>query len=272
MTVGLVNLGNTCYLNSLLQCFMACKGIKKSNLEQKLGVSRDFSKILNESRNDENGIVISPVSFLKSLQEFNQLFNGFQQQDSHEAYLTIVNELDKVSKNLFYGEYKCVMKCEKCKYRSVTNQPFCDFVLALKGGHKQHLRELITKMVDPETLVWTCELCKNPQGKKYTGIKKFPKNLVIQLNRFYNGTLSKNNEFVDFDESMTFVNETGKYKYKLTGIVNHMGNVSGGHYTAYTLDPVSSNWVLCNDAFVCQIPENKVDKRHAYLLFYEQIE
>jgi ubiquitin C-terminal hydrolase len=55
-------------------------------------------------------------------------------------------------------------------------------------------------------------------------------------------------------------------KYELVGMVNHMGSLSGGHYTA-TLK--KNEWLCFDDD---RIRYDKMSGEYAYLLFYRQVE
>ena len=56
--------------------------------------------------------------------------------------------------------------------------------------------------------------------------------------------------------------------YDLYAVCNHLGNMSGGHYTAFCKNPVDGQWNVFDDTYVEQISEEGVTTRAAYLLFY----
>lgn len=56
--------------------------------------------------------------------------------------------------------------------------------------------------------------------------------------------------------------------YDLYAVCNHLGNMSGGHYTAFCKNPVDGQWSLFDDTYVEQVKEEEVSTRAAYLLFY----
>lgn len=105
----------------------------------------------------------------------------------------------------------------------------------------------------------------------------------------------------------TIHDEQNRLLYSLYGIVEHSGNLHGGHYVAYVkvrptvsadsyrwqflsrpnanntdkymgLDgaqgdpiPPPGKWYYVSDSYVAEVPEVKVLKAQAYLLFYERI-
>jgi len=65
--------------------------------------------------------------------------------------------------------------------------------------------------------------------------------------------------------------------YDLFGVVNHHGNVGGGHYTADAVvtpagaeDLADGVWFNFNDSIVKQASPDRLDKEAAYLLFYRR--
>lgn len=91
--------------------------------------------------------------------------------------------------------------------------------------------------------------------------------LIIQLKRF-NNILNKNNALIqDIEEISLDDFSINSAKYTLFGIINHEGNIFGGHY--YSILKRNNKWYIFNDS---HIKETKVfcsDKN--YCLFYRKI-
>jgi ubiquitin C-terminal hydrolase len=112
--------------------------------------------------------------------------------------------------------------------------------------------------------------------KKNISFWSFPNILIIVLKRYSPDGRYKNASLVDFpmddlDLSKYIIGyKASSYKYELFGVANHMGDVSGGHYTAFA-KPKEDKWYCFNDASVCEIPDHSIIvSPSAYCLFYRK--
>jgi ubiquitin carboxyl-terminal hydrolase 4/11/15 len=107
---GLVNIGNTCFMNSALQCLSNCYELTKYflldyyendiNMDNKLGsggkISLVYANLLeNLWKSDEK--YLNPSSFKSIFALFVRKFSGFAQQDSNEFLIYL---LDKIHEDL----------------------------------------------------------------------------------------------------------------------------------------------------------------------------
>jgi len=61
----------------------------------------------------------------------------------------------------------------------------------------------------------------------------------------------------------------GGARYELSGVVEHQGSLSGGHYTAFVR--AGSSWYHMSDSHVSEADEEAVLGAQASLLFYVQV-
>lgn len=112
--------------------------------------------------------------------------------------------------------------------------------------------------------------------KKQLSFWNFPKILIISFKRFspdgkykLNSNIKFPLENLDLSKYVRGYNAS-QYKYDLFGVCNHMGGVSGGHYTAFTKNS-ENKWFHFNDSNIDSVdnPE-KVITPMAYCLFYRR--
>lgn len=111
---------------------------------------------------------------------------------------------------------------------------------------------------------------------KRTRIHRLPKIMTIQLKR-WNMNLRKNqriihfeNENMDISKYISCNYEENDNNYNLFGIINHSGNIFGGHYTSVVKN-YNNKWYNYNDTHISEIRENQVKGNKNYVLFYRNV-
>lgn len=90
---GFINIGNNCYLNSILQVLLNMNIFNKCIKNITAGKKDNFSQHYLQLHNINNSMI-----FKRELAKKNELFNNFNQQDAHDAL--------KVLLEIFHEEYK----------------------------------------------------------------------------------------------------------------------------------------------------------------------
>ena len=263
---GLPNLGNTCYINSIIQCLRYSK-----NLVYMLKPHNNSKDTLLVKSLIELFYANSPVHYLHVfIKELNKTpeFKIMRQCDAHELFLYLTDSLFtqlKDYKNPFTGQLKSTVQCSVCSTKSNTQYPFASISVQMPLL-PCNVDELLTDFCKPEVLndLIECEHCKI-KTKSSKQLHVTPgKLLAIHLKRF-NG-MNKIYTEVRLQENIRI----GTKNYMLYASCNHSGNSFGGHYTASCMKRDGS-WILLNDKHVANLSCIPDKSDRPYILFYVQI-
>ena len=185
---------------------------------------------------------------------------------------------------LFYGiNYSQLISLETNETVSIMPECFFTVDLPIKNQNKTatNLYDCFELFTEPEYLegdnAWLNEKTNQKENvKKQYSFWKFPKIIVIILKRFSMDGTNKITDLIDFPLENLDLSKYVKgyhsdsYKYDLYGVCNHVGNVSGGHYTAFVKN--SQNvWNHFNDNQVEKLEKSElVVSPLAYCLFYRK--
>ena len=119
------------------------------------------------------------------------------------------------------------------------------------------------------------EKCYKDVIKKYS-IYYPPRYFIVQLKR-WNHNLRKNQRIIHYDinsiDLNPFIHSNTRNNtittYSLFGIINHSGNIYGGHYFSF-LKNTNGKWYVYNDTQVQEISEQKLLCNKNYCLIYRR--
>nr|KAF6503371.1 hypothetical protein HJG59_019299 [Molossus molossus] len=170
------------------------------------------------------------------------------------------------------------LKCENCTYR---NEVFTVLSIPIPSQYKCSLQDCLQCFFQQDTLTWNnqihCSFCETKQEAAVrASISKAPKIMIFHLKRFDILGTMKRKLRTDIHYPLTNLDLTPYIcpvfrkhpKYNLCAVVNHFGDLDGGHYTAFCKNSVTHAWFSFDDTRVSEIPDTSVQTATAYLLFY----
>ncbi|XP_029943774.1 ubiquitin carboxyl-terminal hydrolase 12-like isoform X2 [Salarias fasciatus] len=247
----LINQGATCYLSSILQVLFMTPEIHhrlnpSNTLDQQLELT--FNNLKEGSCGTEN---ITDSLGIK---------NVYQQRDAAECLERILNEVSPEASQVFKGQLKDTTRCSNGHMIIEETSPFFTLPLSLQGGHeapcslKTSFSEFFLRTEHTgDDMVYCTECSRKTEGSSGYEMVDFPQIMTLLLKRFYFdfNTMSdmKSNCCVEVPFKIQAMNKS----YTLYGMVNHMGSLGGGHYTATVWSRENNTWYHCDDAQVTEV-------------------
>ncbi|EON64461.1 hypothetical protein W97_03693 [Coniosporium apollinis CBS 100218] len=280
--VGIVNLGASCYMNSLLvQLYMNVpfrEAILRAKSEQPLLVQ---TQRLFAYMQDGFGRAVNARDLARCIRIDGQFIDTSKQMDTEEFYSGLMDQWEfampstDARENLrgFYGgQIIHQTKSRDCDHVSETTEPFNRIQCVVQG--KATLQDSLKSYVEGDVLEgdnkYKCERCDGRlvDAVRRTCLKEIPDNLIFSLKRFDVNPLTwercKVNDRFEFPQAI----DMSQYKlehlsdpgtpvaedmFELVGALVHTGSIDSGHYFSYIrVRPGASpeTWLEFNDDIV----------------------
>ena len=290
--IGLINLGNSCYMNSVLQVLAHTDDFKeyflKNNFDEGLKpLSFALKNFLGEYFENTDNNYFAPRKLHNAIKSNPEMkfANGYQ-HDSADFLNSFLNSLEEENNewnNIFKGKETIFDICKNCKDESRKENEIIFWGLGIKDDdlekieshemeedccnccdcccvyYKTTLKHLLDNYTREEEIEANCGRCnKNTNKKKIIRISFLPKYLILQLNVFYeyHSVFIKIPEELNLGEYCTKQNNVN-FDYTLYGIVRHHGNKFSGHYTAAIKE--ENDWYICDDRIVEKVINPSLD-------------
>ncbi|KAM6326813.1 ubiquitin carboxyl-terminal hydrolase 42-like [Alca torda] len=298
---GLHNLGNTCFLNSVLQCLTYTPPLANYLLSREHSQScrqqgfcmmcmmeAHVNQVLRSSAS-----AIQPWAVVNVLTCIGEHFQHGMQEDAHDflrctvdamqraclhgsSDLDISSEATTVMHQIFGGLLRSRVTCLSCKAVSDSYEAFLDVPLDIKAAAS--VTAALEDFVKPEQLdgnnCLKCRQCDKmvAASKRFT-FHRVPKVLTLCLKRFGDFTGRKIRKVVKYPECLDlrpYMCQTAgePLLYSLYAVLVHSGgSCRAGHYFCYT-KASDGLWYQMDDSSVVLDDVDTVLRQQAYLLFY----
>ncbi|KAM6245286.1 ubiquitin carboxyl-terminal hydrolase 36 [Porphyrio hochstetteri] len=301
---GLHNLGNTCFLNSTLQCLTYTPPLANYLLskEHSRNCQQGGFCMLCIMQNHtiqaftNSGNVIKPVAFTRDLKKIAQHLRFGRQEDAHEFLRYTIDAMQKACLNgytkldrqtqattlvhqIFGGYLRSRVMCSVCNNVSDTYEACLDLTLDIKKA--VNIVQALELFVKPEVLcgdnAYMCATCKNKvKASKCFTIHRAPNVLTLSLKRFNSFSGDKITKDVGYPEFLNIRpymsrNKGESVTYGLYAVLVHSGySCHAGHYYCY-VKASNGQWYQMNDDMVRLSNIKVVLNQQAYLLFYVRV-
>ncbi|XP_047334070.1 ubiquitin carboxyl-terminal hydrolase 15-like [Impatiens glandulifera] len=304
---GLINCGNSCYANAVLQCLTSTKPLTVYLLQRqhsrfccvrKWCLMCELEEHVTKSR--ESRGPLSPSRILSKMQSSNCHIGNGSQEDAHEFLRLLVTSMqsicleglggeDAVEPRLqettfiqyaFGGRLKSKVKCLRCFHESERYENIMDLTLEIYGW-VESLEDALTQFTTPEELdgdnMYRCGKCSAyVRARKQLKIHEAPNILTIVLKRFQEGSYGKISKCITFPDMLDMIpymtGEDTPPLYMLYGVIVHVDTLNAsfsGHYVSYVKD-LLGNWYRVDDTEVQSVQSSQVMSEGAYILFYKR--
>ncbi|XP_001353862.4 ubiquitin carboxyl-terminal hydrolase 36 [Drosophila pseudoobscura] len=306
---GMINVGNTCYLNSTLQALFHIPALanwlvseqthlENCNITESNGgcIICAMAKTLQSTQSCQSAM--RPFHIYSKLKQICKHMVVGRQEDAHEflrflveamekAYLMRFRnfkELDQLVKEttplnqIFGGYLRSEVRCLSCSHVSITFQHFQDLLLDIRKSDT--LEEAFDGYFSRERLEdmgYKCEGCKKKvSATKQFSLERAPITLCIQLKRFsmIGNKLTKTISFKPRIDLSRFAARSPAaaaqpLTYRLVSMVTHLG--VSQHCGHYTAIGMteSGSYYNFDDSYVRPIAMQSVCNTNAYIMFYE---
>lgn len=249
-------------------------------------LKRAIDKYNKKSNSCVSNIFQNMISSTLECPECN--FHTYSFDPSFVLSIPIPNErkinIGKIKEQLETIKHLPEDKIEQIKKHLIMSQ--CDTQIF-------RLEECFNNFINTEILddknKWFCPHC----NMKVNASKKFSiwipsKIMIIQLKRFIHNTTStgysahKLNNKIEYpvnDFNITpYISNCSKrvnnsnFVYDLISVINHVGNINGGHFYSFVKSITDNNWYCADDDNITKINNDVIVSANAYLLFYKQRE
>ncbi|CAN8287800.1 unnamed protein product [Cochlearia groenlandica] len=307
---GLINCGNSCYANVVLQCLSWTRPLVAYVLER--GHKRECRRNdwcffcefeTHLERANQSHFPFSPMNIISRLPNIGGNLGYGRQEDAHELMRFAIDMMQSVCLEEFGGEkavpplaqettliqyifgglLQSQVQCTVCSNVSGQHENMMDLTVEIHGDAVS-LEECLDQFTAKEWLhgdnLYKCDKCNDyVKACKRLSIRSAPNILTIALKRFQGGRFGKLNKRISFPETFDlgpYMSGEGEGRdvYTLYAVIVHLDMLNAsffGHYICYVKD-FRGNWYRIDDSEVEKVELEDVLSQRAYMLLYSRVQ
>lgn len=306
---GLINCGNSCFANVVLQCLTYTRPLVAYLLESNHSdtCGRNDWCFLCELQHHVRRVKqseepFSPLGILSHIPKMSGSLGYGRQEDAHEFMRVAIDSMQSICLDevggekavdpdtrettliyyIFGGHLQSQVKCTQCYRVSNRYENMMDLNVEIQGdvASLEDALEQFTafEWLDGENR-YKCDGCDAyVKALKRLTVHQAPNILTIALKRFQTGRFGKLNKRVTFPETLDlspYVSGKGNglLIYKLYAVVVHVDMLNAsffGHYVCYVKD-LHGSWYRIDDFKVKRVDLEDVLSERAYMLLYSRV-
>ena len=289
---GLVNFGNTCFMNASIQLLMCARIIGSFLLFSEIHFSdSDIIKYIQTWKDYMNPDtkILGPKILYHRYMILNKNYVGFTQEDSHEFLtFTLDDIIEQIKNSLNNSKLNQSQKDEILnEFTKIFKIKFNQTVY-YKNKNETSKTEIFENIL---TLPLVSEESCNTNLKLEDCVKLYcnqeeddfklsyefidmPKYLFVGLKRFKVTQIFIQKITTDVEIPFETCCFDDKTTYVLKGFIIHAGGVTGGHYYSYGSRKIDSEtkWFCYNDTSVSEVNTDQViaESKKAYMFLYSR--
>ncbi|CAL9188898.1 unnamed protein product [Musa hybrid cultivar] len=307
---GLVNCGNSCFANVVLQC-LACTRplvaylLERGHIRECVRKQNDWCFLcelqLHIKRASESRHPFSPINILSRLPNIGGNLGYGRQEDAHEFMRFAIDTMQSVCldefggekaldpstqdttliQHIFGGHLQSQVTCTQCNTISNRYENMMDLTVEILGD-AESLEECLDQFTMKEWLdgdnKYKCDGCNDyVKACKRLTVHQAPNILTIALKRFQSGRFGKLNKRVTFPENLNLTpymsgSSDGTDLYTLYAVVVHVDMLNASFFGHYICytKDYQGRWYKIDDCKVTNVEVEDVLSEGAYMLLYSR--